>query len=292
LSPVQRYRIKTVSEMTGIPRNTLLAWERRHGILAPERLSNGYRLYSDDDVTLLRQLKAAVSSGIAISQALHTIRAGASAGPPRSERVGSGADLGAARDALFGAFSQFDRASADAVVASLGHVSYASLVDDVYVAVLRRVGEEWAEGRLTIAQEHFASAFVREQLVVILVRLGSQASRGPRVACVTFPGERHELALLALTVHLALRGCRVTYLGSDVPLADLVDFLGRVAPDCLCVGAIIEVDVDELARFARAIRRAAPPTTRVIIGGAGLPGRPKPVKGVELLSDWHEIELG
>ena len=48
-----RYRMKTVSELTGIPRNTLVAWERRYGLPEPERLANGYRLYSDADVELL-----------------------------------------------------------------------------------------------------------------------------------------------------------------------------------------------------------------------------------------------
>ena len=70
----QRYRIKTVAEMTGIPRNTLLAWERRHGLLSPERLENGYRLYSDEDVAILRRVKAAISSGMAISEALRAVR--------------------------------------------------------------------------------------------------------------------------------------------------------------------------------------------------------------------------
>ena len=30
------YRIKTGSDLTGIPKNTLIAWERRYGLVAPE----------------------------------------------------------------------------------------------------------------------------------------------------------------------------------------------------------------------------------------------------------------
>lgn len=286
------YRIKTVSEMTGIPRNTLIAWERRHGFLSPVRLANGYRLYSEEDVSLLRRLKDAVSSGVAISAALLALKAeGAAPAGSGAARI-SASDLGAARDELFAALMQFDGQRAGELLARLEHVPYASMIDEVYVPLLHHVGDEWERGAVTVAQEHFAAAFVREKLVAMLLRLRADNAHGERVACVTFPGERHELALLALSVHLALRGCHITYLGADVPLPDLVDFLGRTKLDCLCVSVIVQIDEAALARFSRAARRAAPPETRIVIGGTGLPpGRRRPVAGVELLGDWHELAL-
>ena len=56
------YRIKTVSEILEVPRNTLLAWERRYGLVKPERLPNGYREYSEQDIETLRSLEAALES--------------------------------------------------------------------------------------------------------------------------------------------------------------------------------------------------------------------------------------
>ncbi len=288
MNVAQRYRIKTVAEMTGIPRNTLIAWERRHGILAPQRLANGYRLYSDEDVNLLRRLKAEVERGVTISQAMRSLAPDPAAAPTPATAV----DLDVARSALFADLSRFDRPGADRVVASLAQVAYATLVDEVYIPLMRRMGDEWDVGRITIAQEHFASAFVREQLVAMLLRLGAQPGRGANVACVSFPGERHELAILCLTVHLVLRGCRVTYLGVDVPENALVDFVVRVRPDCMCISAIVGVEVERLSSFARAMRRAAPPSTRIVFGGVGLPARPKSVKGVEFIRDWRGLEIG
>jgi len=191
VSPTLRYRIKTVSEMTGIPRNTLIAWERRHGILASGRLANGYRLYSDDDVGFLRRLKAEMASGTAISQALAALKREApAASPGGAAPVVAAGELSAVCDALFAALMAFDRFAAERVVGSLAHVSYATVMDEVYVPLLRRVGVDWYAGKLIVAQEHFASIFVREQLVAMLLRLGSGAARGLHVACVTFPGDR------------------------------------------------------------------------------------------------------
>ena len=46
-----RYRIQTVSQMTGIPAATLRAWERRYGFPEPERTQSSYRLYSEQDIS-------------------------------------------------------------------------------------------------------------------------------------------------------------------------------------------------------------------------------------------------
>src|SRR5690606_6467414 len=57
------YRTKPLSELTGIPRATLISWERRYALVEPRRSPAGYRLYDDDDVAFLRDLKALVDSG-------------------------------------------------------------------------------------------------------------------------------------------------------------------------------------------------------------------------------------
>ena len=56
LSDQPRYSIKAVQERTGIPAVTLRAWERRYKLVKPRRSSGNYRLYSDRDVAVLRQI--------------------------------------------------------------------------------------------------------------------------------------------------------------------------------------------------------------------------------------------
>lgn len=63
------YQIKTVSRLTGIPRNTLLAWERRYALVVPERAPNGYRLYSDADVARLNAVRQLLDQGYKVSEA-------------------------------------------------------------------------------------------------------------------------------------------------------------------------------------------------------------------------------
>ncbi len=289
-----RYRMKTVSELTGVPRNTLVAWERRYGVPEPERLANGYRLYSERDVETLMRLRDALSRGLSISEAVEMVRSGAPARALATQpAMNEGSAFGVVRDDLGEALLAFDRPRAERIVDRILNVPYLAAIEEVYFPLLRRIGDLWEAGDASVAQEHFATAFVRDQLVSMLLRAGTRGAVGPRVVCATFPGEQHELGLLALAVHLSLRGCRVTYLGADVPTRDLCRVLGQTPNDCVCVSVILETPPTPILEYARALVDSAPSSSRIVIGGAGLPEEPirRMPKRVELIRDWRELDL-
>lgn len=60
------YPIRTLSERTGVPVNTLRTWERRHGLLDPARTAGGDRRYSAADVERVRLVQASLKSGLAL----------------------------------------------------------------------------------------------------------------------------------------------------------------------------------------------------------------------------------
>jgi DNA-binding transcriptional MerR regulator len=63
-----RFTIRAASALTGINPNTLRAWERRYGLVTPERTPKGYRLYSQEDVQRLRQVQSALQQGISVGR--------------------------------------------------------------------------------------------------------------------------------------------------------------------------------------------------------------------------------
>lgn len=68
------YRIKTAVRLTGIPRNTLLAWERRYEVVSPSRADNGYRLYSDGDIARLNAVRQLMDQGYKVGEAVRLLR--------------------------------------------------------------------------------------------------------------------------------------------------------------------------------------------------------------------------
>ncbi len=63
------YPIRIVASETGVNAITLRAWERRYGLITPKRTAKGHRLYTEQDIQLIRKVVALLNRGIPISQA-------------------------------------------------------------------------------------------------------------------------------------------------------------------------------------------------------------------------------
>lgn len=62
------FPIRHISELTGVLTVTLRAWERRFGLLKPARTAKGHRLYSEADITRVKEILNLLNQGMAISQ--------------------------------------------------------------------------------------------------------------------------------------------------------------------------------------------------------------------------------
>jgi DNA-binding transcriptional MerR regulator len=60
--------IRELSEQTQVNTVTLRAWERRYGLLIPQRTPKGHRLYSEADVTKVRDILAFIAKGVPVSK--------------------------------------------------------------------------------------------------------------------------------------------------------------------------------------------------------------------------------
>ena len=162
-------------------------------------------------------------------------------------------------------------------------ISFRQQIDAVFFPMLRSVGEGWCSGTISIAQEHYVSAYCRERLVAMLLSLECGPRNGPLVVCAGFPGERHDLSLIALSVFLAMRGKRILFLGADVPLQELQNLIREQRPEMPCVSTLVPRSPEELQVFATALTGIHP--GRIILGGSGLP----PLQSLPALPqvEWH-----
>jgi DNA-binding transcriptional MerR regulator len=63
-----KFPIRALSARTQVNTVTLRAWERRYGLLKPERTEKGHRLYSEDDVVLIERILSLVARGVPIGK--------------------------------------------------------------------------------------------------------------------------------------------------------------------------------------------------------------------------------
>lgn len=261
------YRIKRVAHLTGINPATLRAWERRYGLVAPDRTGSGYRLYTDEDVAMLSRIKALVDEGLTIGEAITRVRRGSEPLPAD----GTGPSVREARARMLEALLAFDRRGALEAYDAISNLPPVRRVEEVLLPLVREVGDLWGCAEIGVAEEHFASAIIREKLAGIMEDLDTGTARGPEAVCVGLAGERHEFGLMGICINLATRGWRVLYLGVDLPMDEVQRVVQSRRPALLCTSVVNQMGTVEFRRLVRELRDMAPPETEIVIGGPGLP---------------------
>ena len=284
------YRIKRVAHLTGINPATLRAWERRYGLVAPDRTHSGYRLYTDEDVAMLSRIKALVDDGLTIGEAISRVRR--AAGPLPADA--GGPSVREVRFRMLEALLSFDRRRALEAYEEVLVLPPDRRVEEVLLPVLREVGELWQANECGVGEEHFASAFVREKLAGIIEDLDTGSGRGPEAVCAGIPGDLHEAGLMAAAIHLATRGWRVVYLGPNIPVEELRRILQQRRPAMFCTSVVNSLSVADFRRLTRELRDAAPAETEVVVGGPGVPppfGHDAGVRFADDLSDLVRVTV-
>jgi PAS domain S-box-containing protein len=65
--------LKAVSRRTGIPAATLRTWEHRYGFMRPRRSPSGYRLYGEEEIARIEQVKYLVGQGVRVGAAMKAV---------------------------------------------------------------------------------------------------------------------------------------------------------------------------------------------------------------------------
>jgi DNA-binding transcriptional MerR regulator/methylmalonyl-CoA mutase cobalamin-binding subunit len=226
-----KYTVHEVEERTHVPAGTLRQWERRYGFPHPERTESGYRLYSDDDIRGIATMKRHIDDGTPASRAAELAQE-LPAGP-----ADEGRPTGRLRDLLVDALVALDEERCDRV---LGEAHALHPVETVLVEVIQpamvEIGRRWHDGELPTTTEHFASSYAGGRLRSLL-SLAGQHRRSPGVLVGCAPHDQHELGALMLAVMLRRHGYRVTYLGPNVPVADLAALAAQQRPLAVMVSA-------------------------------------------------------
>lgn len=253
-----KYTVKQVAALTGVRESTLRVWEKRYGVVEPERSGGGYRLYSDEQIALLRSMAALVADGVPASTAARTL----AASPVAPEACGAPLDLD-----LVSAAASLDPPRLDHMLgAALGEGTVEHVIEDWLLPELTRLGLAWERGELTVAHEHFASAGVARALGSIFQ--SSPVPDGAPAALLGLPpGGRHELGLLAFAVCLRRAGVNVVYLGADVPMTDWTRAAVELLPRAAVVAVPQGVDAVAAQGVIDALSDLRPPIAVWVGGG-------------------------
>ncbi len=264
------YTIKQAAIRTGVSVEVLRAWERRYGIVRPERTPSGYRLYDDLTIDRLRAMRQLIDSGWSASQAAHEIESnGVPASPaPTVRPQTSDDDTADIAGAFVEAAAALDDARVEAVLDDLFAAgSFERVIDERVMPALRALGEAWAAGTVSVAAEHAASHATLRRLSAAFEAAGRLVVEFPVLVGLP-PGSRHELGALAFATAARRRGIGVVYLGADVPEASWID----AAQVTRARGVVIGIPTIDDGAAAQGVAEAVSdlPGVLVAAGGAGV----------------------
>jgi DNA-binding transcriptional MerR regulator len=255
-------RIGQLAKRTGVSPELLRAWEQRYGLLQPTRTPGGFRLYSSGDEARVQRMQRLVSEGLATAQAAHLVLSDDEPAPPTASP--SATTLEEAAADLSTSLDRLDEQAANTALDRLfAAYTVETVLREVVLPYLHRLGERWETGEISVAQEHFASNLIRGRLLGLAQGWGQGQGPAAILACV--PGEHHELGLLAFGVALRRRGWRITYLGTDSPIDAVADLSRSLGP---AVVVLLSINAQGFLDHAREIQHLTK-QVQVMIAGTG-----------------------
>jgi len=272
-----RHPIGVVAERTGLTPDVLRVWERRYGIVEPKRSPGGQRIYSDADIERLALLHRATRGGHGISRVaslskakledlVANIESSATAPPIVFIPAGEPDNL---VDQAIAYTEALDPAGLESMLRRcLSRYGLVTFVDSIAAPFLREVGEQWHEGKLSISQEHLATA-VLQRIVSESAPLITGAAGSPTIVIATLGGERHANGALMAAATAGSEGWRVIYLGTDLPVSEIVETATRTHAQAIGISMVFSDNKSRTETDLRELEKIIPKETTLLIGGAG-----------------------
>jgi DNA-binding transcriptional MerR regulator/methylmalonyl-CoA mutase cobalamin-binding subunit len=284
--------IGALARATGVPVETLRTWEARYGFPVPERKPSGHRVYPLSSIPRLRRIAEALSRGhragdvvAATDQAL-TELLNATAVVTADTRVMAPERAGGQSDILQ-TVEAFDAGRLSRTLvrdwARLGPLDF---LHTRIAPAIRDVGDAWESGRLEIRHEHFFSEKVGDLLRSLRLPFEERAA-GPLVVCASLPGEAHALGLQMAALILAVAGCRILFVGTEVPMAQVASLAKDLSARAVAVSVSRASHGAVMAKQVADLRRLLPRRVGLVVGGEGAP---RPRRGIDVIQDLGTLD--
>lgn len=269
-----RHPVRLAALRTGLTPHILRAWERRYGVVSPSRSAGGQRLYSDLDVERLKLLRRLTERGHSIGRLAGSSLADLERTareeslPPLREAQEPSNGSEEFRSAVLAAVRELDGSELQTVLERAAvTLGVPAFLDRVAGPSLHQIGQGWSEGTVSIAQEHLASAVFRRVLGWIL-QVYEARDGAPRLVAATPPRHVHELGALLAAGAAAAEGWDVTYLGPDLPVAELLTTARHVGANAIALSVVYpKVDAGLIIDLEQ-LRSGLGTQTAVLLGGA------------------------
>ena len=147
-------------------------------------------------------------------------------------------------------------------------LSLEDLYVDVFQPALYAVGSRWEANRLTVAQEHIATAITQFVMAQIYQPPESSDQSKGNVVLTGVEGEMHNIGALMVGDLLEASGWRLRFLGTNLPASSILAAVRETTPTHVGISATMLFNVGTVRTLIRSIRDEFGDRITLLVGGA------------------------
>ena len=239
---MKTFRINHVAKVTGISKEVLRVWEKRYGLLCPERGTNRYRLYSEKDVELLLFLRKEMDQGQSIGELASLGKDGILT---RIKQSKINKPTSATKDQILEELERYLLDFETTFFENKLHdlrilMPFEEFFHKILVPLQIRVGELWTNDKIDISIEHYVTAQAQQKISKAMSSMTAD-NKGPKVIIACPSWDLHEIGAQMLSYYCSVWKCRVIYLGANLPLENLINFSSINKPDVILLSCTTNI---------------------------------------------------
>ncbi len=173
-------------------------------------------------------------------------------------------------------------------------------ITDLHENLIKRsmyeVGDLWELNKITVANEHLATAISETLLNLTYPYIFKTKRKGKKAVIACCTNELHQLGAKMVADIIEFNGWDSHFLGANTPLDDMISYIDQIAPEVVGISLSYRSNLDHLKRAVETARSEFPHLDLLIGGhaflGGGLdgPGFIREYPGVEYVPSLKHLE--
>ena len=260
------YSIKDLERLSGVKAHTIRIWEKRYGLVAPQRTESNIRFYCDTEVKKLMNISILLHHGYKISKLAELDSEDLSRKVLEVSMVNNGYDSHI--ENLVVAMIEMDEAKFEKLLnQAIIKEGFENMVFKVLYPFFEKIGLLWQAGSINPAHEHFISNLVKQKIYVAIDSIPVPSGNDTKKFLLFLPEwDLHDLGLLVYNYILKSRGFKVIFLGPNVPEDDIYAVTRFISPDYLLAVFSTSVAKERIETYIQRIASGFPEKTLFISG--------------------------
>lgn len=260
------YSIKEIEKLCGVKAHTLRIWEKRYGIIAPDRTDTNIRFYRECHLKKILNISFLNRNGLKISKIaqLSDEEMQRKVSVLSSVHVSFEDQL----DALVLSLLELDSYNFNKILDQhIKQTGFEKTMIEMVYPLMDKLNIMWLAGSLKTVHEVFMTSSVKAKIIAATEKLDFNKSQSKASVLLYLPNkEDHELSLLFLNFLLKKHEFQVCNMGANVELEQIVEAYEICSPDFIFTIINDTLESGKLSIYLSEIHRQCPQSKILITG--------------------------